>query len=201
MALKRLIRSPDQAHTMDTLLHLASSSAQLPQLRRPSPSACWPLWPCGRGLRLPRSGAATPPAAVCTSAVRCFSSTNKLTWGSLSRFCSPWCSSGVFRWPADCAPTSTSAANPILHFSWIPDITSATNPTLRNLYNPNYLEAGDATDQVHGLILCCSRSRAFSREQLPWDAALNRDNWNIDGGEEAVRVALFGHPIMRRNWT
>jgi hypothetical protein len=35
-----------------------------------------------------------------------------------------------------------------------------------------------------------------------WDAALNRDNGNlIDGGEEAVRVALFGHPVMRRNWT
>jgi hypothetical protein len=131
MALKRLIRSPDQAHTMDTLLHLASSSTQLPQLRRPSPSACWSLWPCGRGLRLPRSGAATPPAAVCTSAVRCFSGTNKLSWGSRARFCSPWCSSGVFRWPADCAPTSTSAANPILHFSWIPDINSPTNPTLR----------------------------------------------------------------------
>jgi hypothetical protein len=78
----------------------------------------------------------------------------------------------------------------------------AYKPYFANLYNPNYLEAGDATDQFHGLILCYSRSRAFSREQLPWDAALNRDNWNlIDGGEEAVRVALFGHPIMRRNWT
>jgi hypothetical protein len=53
----------------------------------------------------------------------------------------------------------------------------AYKPYFANLYNPNYLEAGDATDQFHGLILCYSRSRAFSREQLPWDAALNRDNW------------------------
>jgi hypothetical protein len=75
-------------------------------------------------------------------------------------------------------------------------------PYFANLYNPNYLEAGDATDQFQGLVLCYSGSRAFSRAQLPWDAALGADQWTlIDGGEDAVRVAVFGHPIMRRNWT
>jgi hypothetical protein len=75
-------------------------------------------------------------------------------------------------------------------------------PYFANLYNPNYLEAGDVTDQFQGLIRCYAGSRAFSREQLPWDAALGAGQWTlIDGGEDAVRVAVFGHPIMRRNWT
>jgi hypothetical protein len=71
-----------------------------------------------------------------------------------------------------------------------------------NLYNRNYIEPGDATNQYQGLVLCYSGSRAFSRAQLPWDAALKANQWNlIDGGDDVVRVALFGHPIMRRNWT
>jgi hypothetical protein len=75
-------------------------------------------------------------------------------------------------------------------------------PYFANLYNPNYLEAGDATEQYRGLILCYAGSRAFSRAQLPWASALGANKWRlIDGGEDAVRVALFGHPIMRRNWT
>jgi hypothetical protein len=75
-------------------------------------------------------------------------------------------------------------------------------PYFPNLYNRNYLEPGDATDRYQGLILCYSGSRAFSRAQLPWDATLGQNKWSlIDGGENAVRVALFGHPIMRRNWT
>jgi hypothetical protein len=75
-------------------------------------------------------------------------------------------------------------------------------PYFANLYNPNYLEPGDATDQFQGLVLCYSGSRAFSRAQLPWHAALAANQWTlIDGGEDAVRVTVFGHPIMRRNWT
>jgi hypothetical protein len=75
-------------------------------------------------------------------------------------------------------------------------------PYFANLYNPNYLEPGEATDQFQGLVLCYAGSRAFSRAQLPWDAALGASQWTlIDGGEDAVRVAVFGHPIMRRNWT
>jgi hypothetical protein len=75
-------------------------------------------------------------------------------------------------------------------------------PYFPNLYNRNYLEAGDPTGQYQGLIHCYSGSRAFSRAQLPWDTALKGDEWRlIDGGEQVVRVALFGHPIMRRNWT
>jgi hypothetical protein len=75
-------------------------------------------------------------------------------------------------------------------------------PYFPNLYNRNYLEAGDPTEQYQGLIHCYSGSRAFSRAQLPWDTTLKADEWRlIDGGEQVVRVALFGHPIMRRNWT
>ena len=75
-------------------------------------------------------------------------------------------------------------------------------PFFPNLYNRNYLEPGDATDQYAGLVLCYSGSRAFSRAQLPWESALEAKKWRlIDGGEDAVRVALFGHPLMRRNWT
>jgi hypothetical protein len=75
-------------------------------------------------------------------------------------------------------------------------------PFFLNLYNRNYLEPGDATDQYQGLILCYSGSRAFSRAQLPWEPALGANKWSlIDGGEDAVRVAIFGHPLMRRNWT
>jgi hypothetical protein len=75
-------------------------------------------------------------------------------------------------------------------------------PYFADLYNRSYLEQGDATDQFQGLILCYSSSRAFSRAQLPWDAALEPNNWRlIDGGEDTLRVTLFGHPIMRRNWT
>ena len=51
------------------------------------------------------------------------------------------------------------------------------------------------------MILCYAGSRAFSRAQLPWDDALGARWTLIDGGEDAVRVALFGHPVMRRNWT
>jgi hypothetical protein len=75
-------------------------------------------------------------------------------------------------------------------------------PFFRNLYNPNYLEAGESTGQYAGLVLCYAGSRAFSRAQLRWGAVLEANNWRlIDGGEDAVRVALFGHPLMRRNWT
>jgi hypothetical protein len=75
-------------------------------------------------------------------------------------------------------------------------------PYFPNLYNRNYIEPGDATGQYQGLVLCYSGSRALSREELPWDAALNSNQWKlIDGGTDVVRVALFGHPIMRRNWT
>jgi hypothetical protein len=75
-------------------------------------------------------------------------------------------------------------------------------PFFPNLYNPNYLEPGDATDQYQGLILCYAGSRAFSRAQLPWEPALGASKWRlIDSGEDVVRVALFGHPLMRRNWT
>ncbi len=75
-------------------------------------------------------------------------------------------------------------------------------PYTPNLYNRSYLEQGDATDRFQGLILCYSSSRAFSRAQLPWDSTLERSNWRlIDGGEDALRVRLFGRPIMRRNWT
>jgi hypothetical protein len=75
-------------------------------------------------------------------------------------------------------------------------------PYFANLYNPNYLEAGDATDQYQGLILCYAGTRAFSRAQLPWASVLGASKWRlIDGGEDAVRVTLFGHPLMRRNWT
>jgi hypothetical protein len=75
-------------------------------------------------------------------------------------------------------------------------------PYFPNLYNRSYLEPGEATDQYQGLIHCYSGSRAFSRAQLPWDATLKANEWRlIDGGEQVVRVGLFGHPIMRRNWT
>jgi hypothetical protein len=75
-------------------------------------------------------------------------------------------------------------------------------PLFPNLYNRLYLEPGETTGQYQGLVLCYSGSRAFSRAQLPWDDALEANQWSlIDGGEDAVRVALAGHPLMRRNWT
>jgi hypothetical protein len=74
-------------------------------------------------------------------------------------------------------------------------------PFFPNLYNRNYLEPGDPAGQYQGMILCYAGSRAFSRAQLPWDDALGAKWTLIDGGEDAVRVALFGHPVMRRNWT
>jgi hypothetical protein len=71
-----------------------------------------------------------------------------------------------------------------------------------NLYNRLYLEPGDATDEYQGMVLCYSGSRAFSRAQLPWEDALDASKWQlVDGGEDAVRVAVAGHPLMRRNWT
>ncbi len=75
-------------------------------------------------------------------------------------------------------------------------------PYLSNLYNRSYVEQGDATNQFRALVLCYSASRAFSRAQLPWEGALERENWRlIDGGEDAVRVTILGHPVMRRNWS
>jgi hypothetical protein len=75
-------------------------------------------------------------------------------------------------------------------------------PLFPNLYNRLYLEPGDTTGQYQGLVLCYSGSRAFSRAQLLWDDALEASQWSlIDGGEDTVRVALAGHPLMRRNWT
>jgi hypothetical protein len=75
-------------------------------------------------------------------------------------------------------------------------------PFFPNLYNRLYLEPGETTDPYQGLVLCYSGSRAFSRAQLPWDDALEANKWSlIDGGEDAVRVVLAGHPLMRRNWT
>ena len=41
------------------------------------------------------------------------------------------------------------------------------------------------------------RERSF-RGRPRW----TKSKWRlIDGGEDVVRVALFGHPLMRRNWT
>jgi hypothetical protein len=104
--------------------------------------------------------------------------------------------------PGGCAPTSDQRGEPNPALLVDPGHYFAYKPYFENFDNPNYLEAGDATDQYHDLILCYSGSRAFSRKQLPWDAMLNRTNWTlIDGGEEVVRVEFSGHPIMRRNWT
>jgi hypothetical protein len=75
-------------------------------------------------------------------------------------------------------------------------------PYFSNLYNPNYLEPGDSIAPYQGLVLCYSGSRAFSRAQLPPVIGHAANGWNlIDGGEDIVRVTLFGHSIMRRNWT
>jgi hypothetical protein len=75
-------------------------------------------------------------------------------------------------------------------------------PLFPDLYNRLYLEPGETADPYQGLVLCYSGSRAFSRAQLPWDDALEANHWSlIDGGEDVVRVALAGHPLMRRNWT
>jgi hypothetical protein len=75
-------------------------------------------------------------------------------------------------------------------------------PLFPNLYTPRYLEPGETTGQYQGMVLCYAGSRAFSRAQLPWNDALEATQWRlIDGGEDAVRVALAGHPLMRRNWT
>ena len=75
-------------------------------------------------------------------------------------------------------------------------------PLFTNLYNPNYFEPGDPPDQLQGAVNCYAGSRAFSRAQLPWYNTLEADKWKlIDGGEEVLRVNLFGRPVMRRNWT
>ena len=75
-------------------------------------------------------------------------------------------------------------------------------PFFPNLYNRLYVEPGEATDPYQGLVLCYSGSRAFSRAQLPWDDSLEANQWSlIDGGEDAIRVSIAGHPLMRRNWT
>jgi hypothetical protein len=75
-------------------------------------------------------------------------------------------------------------------------------PYFPNLYNPDYLEPGASIDLYQGLILCYSGSRASSRAQLRPSTGPEGNEWNlIDGGEDVVRVTLFGHPIMRRNWT
>jgi hypothetical protein len=75
-------------------------------------------------------------------------------------------------------------------------------PYFPNLYNPNYLEPDDSIVQYQGLVLCYSGSRAFSRAQLPPVIGPAANGWNlIDDGEDVVRVTLFGHSIMRRNWT
>jgi len=71
-----------------------------------------------------------------------------------------------------------------------------------SLYNPSYLKLGDSIDLYQGLVLCYSGTDAFSRELLPPDIGPGGDGWNlIDGGEDILRVTLFGHPVMRRNWT
>jgi hypothetical protein len=75
-------------------------------------------------------------------------------------------------------------------------------PYFSSLYNPSYLKPGDSIDPYQGLVLCYSGTDAFSRELLPPDIGPGGDGWNlIDGGEDILRVTLFGHPIMRRNWT
>jgi hypothetical protein len=75
-------------------------------------------------------------------------------------------------------------------------------PYFSSLYNPNYLKPGDLIDPYQGLVLCYSGSDAFSRALLPPVIGPERNGWNlIDGGEDILRVTLFGHPIMRRNWT
>ena len=75
-------------------------------------------------------------------------------------------------------------------------------PYFSNLYNPIYLEPGDSIDPYQGLVLCYSGSRAFSRAQLLPPIGPAPNGWElIDGGADVVRVTLFGHSIMRRNWS
>jgi len=75
-------------------------------------------------------------------------------------------------------------------------------PYFPNLYNPDYLEPGASIDPYQGLILCYSGSLVSSRAQLRPSTGPAANQWNlIDGGEDVVRVTLFAHPIMRRNWT
>ena len=75
-------------------------------------------------------------------------------------------------------------------------------PFFPNLYNRNYAEPGDASGLAQGMLVCYSGTRAFSRAELPEDEKLAAHGWKlIDGGEDAVHVTLFGHAVMRRNWT
>jgi hypothetical protein len=75
-------------------------------------------------------------------------------------------------------------------------------PFFPDLYNRNYAEPGDASGLAQGMLVCYSGTRAFSRAELPEDDKLAGHGWKlIDGGEDAVHVTLFGHAVMRRNWT
>jgi hypothetical protein len=75
-------------------------------------------------------------------------------------------------------------------------------PLFPNLYNRNYAEPGDASGFAQGMLVCYSGTLAFSRAELPEDDKLAVAGWKlIDRGEDAVHVTLFGHAVMRRNWT
>jgi hypothetical protein len=75
-------------------------------------------------------------------------------------------------------------------------------PFFPDLFNRNYAEPGDASGLAQGMLVCYSGTRAFARAELPEDDRLATHGWKlIDGGEDAVHVTLFGHAVMRRNWT
>lgn len=75
-------------------------------------------------------------------------------------------------------------------------------PLLRNLYDPDYLTPTEDPSAVVAVVNCNTASQQFEKLSKPLPPFVAGQSWNlISAGQHQVRVNLFSHQIMSRNWT
>ncbi len=72
-----------------------------------------------------------------------------------------------------------------------------------SLHHVKYVsEEGIAHSQMDAITLCYASSLAFAPSQLAWPAGFHPADWElIDVMDTPQRITVFGHPVMRRNWS
>lgn len=75
-------------------------------------------------------------------------------------------------------------------------------PNFDYVYNVDYFTADDSLSDFDGLARCYMTTLALSRPELTWEKPFREEDWElIDGDASPATIQLFGHRLMRRNWS
>jgi hypothetical protein len=75
-------------------------------------------------------------------------------------------------------------------------------PDFHYLYDSAYFSPEDSLTDFDALVRCYMTHPAFSRSELTWEKPFNPQDWAlVDGDVYPQAVTLFGHRLMRNNWS